>query len=209
MFLGYSCLKLSCLLAFDHMLTTFTVDLPPPILPRRHSGQRQIKPHAHDAASVAARRALAREQEQFVVRKQSPRNAYWSGEEAMIEMIEGFRIFLPASTHTFFTTERAEVPFLRCWDGCTGSRRFLPPACNCSFLFLGRWERKRYQNTEMLNGMKISFDVALQNDSVRVPGALFTQPLELSIFRGSAAHFCSVHGGWIRRQVYAVYHGDW
>jgi kinesin family protein C1 len=85
------CLKLSKSTLFvRQMLTDSTVDLPPPILPRRHSGQRQIKPHAHDAALITSRRALAREQKQSAVRKQSPRNAYWSGEEAMIEMMRLF-----------------------------------------------------------------------------------------------------------------------
>lgn len=86
-------------LLIHHMLTTAIVDLPSPILARRHSGQRQIKPHAHDAAPVTSRRPLARKQEQFAVRKQSPRNTYRSGEEAMMK--RDYFAFFSASTHSF------------------------------------------------------------------------------------------------------------
>ena len=123
-------------LLVHHMLTIATVDLPSPILARRHSSQWQIKPHAHDAAPVAARRTLAREQKQFAVRKQSPRDAHWSGEEAMIALTR-FSHLCCLLLRTVFHDQASCGAFLRCWDGCTGRGRFLPPACNC---FCSVWE---------------------------------------------------------------------
>ena len=81
------CFALLCLACLNDVMyaNELIVDLPPPILARRHCGQRQVESHTHDATLVAARGALAREQEQFAVRKQSPRDAYRSGEEAVID----------------------------------------------------------------------------------------------------------------------------
>lgn len=123
-------------LPIHHMLTTATVDLPSPILARRHSGQRQIKPHAHDAAPVTTRRPLAREQEQFAVRKQSPRNAHWSGEEAMMK--RDYFAFLSASTHSFHDRASCGVLIEMFWVDVQGAGAFSLLPCNCSCFFA--WE---------------------------------------------------------------------
>jgi len=135
-------------LPIHHMLTTATVDLPSPILARRHSGQRQIKPHAHDAAPVTARRALAGEQEQSALRKQSPRNAHWSSEEAMMK--RDYFAFFSASTHGFH--DRASCVGLIEMFGWMYRAQALPPSCfDIVLVFcLGGGKRKRYQITEML-----------------------------------------------------------
>lgn len=140
-------------LPIHHMLTTATVDLPAPILARRHSGQRQIKPHAHDAALVTARRPLARKQEQFAVRKQSPRNAHWSSEEAMMKR-DCFAFFVCFYACCHDRASCGDLIEMFEMDVQGAGAFFSLLLCNCSCFFcLGGGKRERYQITEMLDGM--------------------------------------------------------
>jgi len=60
--------SLNSLGSMNFLLTYLsTAHLPPAILPRRHSRQRQVQPHPHDAAPVPSGRSLAGESQQFAV----------------------------------------------------------------------------------------------------------------------------------------------
>lgn len=72
----------------DQLLTITTVDLPPPILPRRHN-RRQVLTDPHAATSQPTAGSLAGEQKQLVVWQQSARHSHWYREEAMIDFDHG------------------------------------------------------------------------------------------------------------------------
>jgi kinesin family protein C1 len=76
----FSRLVLSCLIIMrDEVFANLclTAHLPPPILLGRHSRQRQVKSHPHDAALVASGCSLAGESQQFAVWQQGAWNSYW------------------------------------------------------------------------------------------------------------------------------------
>jgi kinesin family protein C1 len=61
-----------------------TAHLPPAILPRRYSRQRQVQSHPYDAALVSPGRSLAGESQQLAVWQQSAWNSHWCCKEALM-----------------------------------------------------------------------------------------------------------------------------